>query len=141
MIFLLLFKYSCLHFPHTTLPHPSHPQFYPPLVLSIGPLYLFLDDPSASFPHFLPPPYPLVTVSLFFISMSLVLFCLLVCFVDELPLIGEITWYLSFTAWLISLSIMLSSSIYVLKLSLFFIKMKHVYYHVMLYMYIYNIYC
>ena len=31
--FLLLFKYSCLHFPPTTLPNPSHPHF-PPLILS-----------------------------------------------------------------------------------------------------------
>ena len=54
----------------------------------------------------------LVTVSLFFISMSLVPFCLLVCFVDKVPFIGEIIWYLSLTAWLISLSIMLSSSIH-----------------------------
>ena len=38
--------------------------------------------------------------------------CLLVCFVEQIPLIGEITWYLSFTDWLISLSIMVSSSIH-----------------------------
>ena len=40
-------------------------------------------DPSPSFPHYPSPTSPLVTVSLFFISMSLVvLFCSLVCFVD-----------------------------------------------------------
>ena len=38
--------------------------------------------PSSSLPCDPPPPSPLVTVSLFFISMSLVLFWLLVCFVD-----------------------------------------------------------
>ena len=40
--------------------------------------------------------------------MSLVLLCSFVCFVHYVPLIGEIIWYLSFTAWLISLSIILS---------------------------------
>ena len=44
--------------------------------------------------------------------MSLVIFCLLVCFVDYVPLIGDIIWYLSLTTWLISFSIMLSSSIH-----------------------------
>ena len=29
--------------------------------------------------------------------MFLVIFCLLVCFVDQVPLIGETIWYLSFT--------------------------------------------
>ena len=64
------------------------------------------------FPPLSPPTSLLVTVHLFFISMSRVIFCLLVCFVDQVPLIGEIIWYLSFTAWLISLSTMLSSSIH-----------------------------
>ena len=35
-------------------------------------------------------------------------FCVLVCFIEQVPLIGEIIWYLSFTAWLISLNIMFS---------------------------------
>ena len=47
--FLLLFKYSCLHFPPPLPSTPaipiSHPQSYPPLVLSMSPLYMFLDDP------------------------------------------------------------------------------------------------
>ena len=37
--------------------------------------------------------------------MSLVIFCLLFSFVDYVPVKGEIIWYLSLTAWLISLSI------------------------------------
>ena len=45
--------------------------------------------------------------------MSLVTFCLLFSFVDYVPVKGETIWYLSLTAWLISLSIMLSSSIHV----------------------------
>ena len=36
----------------------------------------------------------------------------LICFTDQVPLIGEIIWYLSFITWLTSLSIMLSSSIH-----------------------------
>ena len=51
-------------------------------------------------------------VTLFLISMSLVIFCLFFSFVDYVPVKGEIIWYLSLTAWLISLSIMLSSSIH-----------------------------
>ena len=46
------------------------------------------------------------------ISISLVIFCFIVCFVEWAPLIGEIIWYSSFNAWLISLSIMLSKSIH-----------------------------
>ena len=106
LFFLLLFKYSCLHFPLTTTPSPaiptSHPQSYPTLALSMV-LY------TCSLTTLPPPPplslpnSPLVTVNLFLISMSLVIFCLL-CFVDCIPLIGEITWYLSFTTWLFHLA-------------------------------------
>ena len=60
-----------------------------------------------SFPH-----SPLAIVKLFLTSMSLVIFCLLFSSVDYVPVKGEIIWYLSLTAWLISLSIMLSSSIH-----------------------------
>ena len=45
--FLLLFKYSCLHFLPTTPLCPTHPHLLsvilPPLVLSLGPLYMLLD--------------------------------------------------------------------------------------------------
>ena len=44
--------------------------------------------------------------------MSLVIFCLLFSFVDYVPGKGEIIWYLSLTAWLISLSIMHPSSLH-----------------------------
>ena len=68
------------------------------------------ENPSPLLPMI---PSPLITVSVFLISMSLVVFCLLfVVVVDYVPVKGEITWYLSLTAWLISLSIMLSSSIH-----------------------------
>ena len=48
-------------------------------------------------------------VRLFLTSMSLVIFCFLFSSVDYVPVKDEITWYLSLTVWLISLSIMLSS--------------------------------
>ena len=51
-----------------------------------------------------PPLSPLAIVRLFLTSMSLVIFCLLFSFVDYVPVKGEIIWYLSLTAWLISLS-------------------------------------
>ena len=48
--FLLLFKYSCLHFPPPLPQKPavsiSHVQSYPSLALSTCPLYMFLDNPS-----------------------------------------------------------------------------------------------
>ena len=83
-----------------TLPiSTSHIQSSPPLALCMGPSYMFLEDPSPSFPCYSPSPSPLVTVSLFCISMSLALFCLLVCFVDQAPLIDETICYLSFTTY------------------------------------------
>ena len=108
--FLLLLNYSCPNFTPIalpTLPNPHPPTFIPPTPHSHSqspphcpcPWVLYICSLTCSFPFF-PPLYPssfaLVTVSLFFISMSLVLFCPLVCFVDYVPLIGEIIWYLSF---------------------------------------------
>ena len=95
-------------------PTPPIPASYPqtPLALSMCPLYMYLDNPSPIFSHYPFSPSPLVTVHLFLISKSLVIFFLLVCFVDQVPLTGKSIWYLSFTTWLISLSIMLSRSIH-----------------------------
>ena len=111
----LLFKYSFLPFPPTSPHYPSHPHlpplFPPPLLLSMCPLQFFLKT-LHPLPLWSPPLSPLVTVSLFSISVPLVKFCLLVRFVDQVPVKGEIIWYLSFPPWLISLSIMLSSSIH-----------------------------
>ena len=115
-IFLLLFKYSCLHFPPTTPPNPRHPHLPPSIVPPFGVAHVSFihvpDNPSPPFPPLSPPTSPLATVSLFLISMSLVIVCLLCCFVDYVPLTDEITWYLSFTTWLISLSIILCISIH-----------------------------
>ena len=87
------------------LPNP------PPSLASILPLGFvhvsFIVVPENPSPH-----SPLVSVRLFLISMSLVIFCLLFPFVDYVPVKGEIIWYLSLNSWLISLSIMLSSSIH-----------------------------
>ena len=70
---------SHLHFsPSST----SHPQSFPPLALSMGLLYMFLDEPFPSLPCYPSSLFPLLTVSVFFISMFLVIFCLLVCIVD-----------------------------------------------------------
>ena len=84
--FLLMFEYSCFHCPsqNCPLPLPTRlpPSILPPLALPMCALYMFPDDPSLIFPHYPSPPSPLVTASLFFISMSLVIFCLLVCFVE-----------------------------------------------------------
>ena len=107
--FLSLFNYTCLHFLPTRQLHPS--QTYLPAPLWFCPCVLH----SSSWKPFSPlslPPSPLAIVRLFLTSMSLVIFCLFFSFVDYVPVKGEIIWYLSLTAWLISPSIMLSSSIH-----------------------------
>ena len=63
------------------------------------------------FPFF-PSLSPLVTVSLFLVSMPLVLCCSFVCFVHQVPLICESIWYFSFNDWFISLSLIFSSAIH-----------------------------
>ena len=59
-LFLLLFKYSCLHFHPTTPPNSTHPHLphsnLSPLALSICPLYMLLYGPSSIFPHYSYPP-------------------------------------------------------------------------------------
>ena len=84
--FLLMFEYSCLHFPTTTFPalpmSTSHPQSLPPLALSMGSSSMFISVPFYSFPRYFPLPSPLVTVSLLSISMSPAIFCSPVCFVN-----------------------------------------------------------
>ena len=106
---LLLFNYSCLHFLPTPAKPTSLPCFHPPPWFCPCVLY------SSSWKPFSPisPPHsPLAIVRLFLTSMSLVIFCLLFISIDYVPVKGESRWYLSLTAWLISLSIMLSRSIH-----------------------------
>ena len=81
--FFLFVRVQLSLFSPSTPTHPCLPPLnLPALALSICLLYMFLDDPSPIFPHYSSvPSFPLVTVSLFFISMSLVMICLLLCFV------------------------------------------------------------
>ena len=85
-LIFLLFKYSCLHFPSTTFPCPTHPTFYPqsfpPLALSMSPLYMFLDDPSPFFPVIaLPHPLWLLSVCSLFQCLWFYFACL--CYISE----------------------------------------------------------
>ena len=70
-IFSLLFNYSCPHFlPPLLSPALPTPTSYIPssltlLSLSVGPLYMFLDDLSPSFPQYPPTPCLLSFCSLF----------------------------------------------------------------------------
>ena len=85
LFFLLLFKYSCLHFPTITFPCPTRPYHPPSIHPPIGFVHgSFIHVPGWPFPIFpsYPPPSTLVAVNLLFISISLVIFCLIVCFVD-----------------------------------------------------------
>ena len=75
LYFLLLFKYSFSIFtptrPHTP-PHPHlPPSNLPPLALSMGPLYMFLDGP---FP--ISPPYPSPAASPWLLSVCSLFQCL-----------------------------------------------------------------
>ena len=97
-IFLLLYYNSCPSFSPFALFRPT-PTLLPqsiPTLLSRGYSHMFfgyslpLLSTIISFPH-------LVAVSLFHISMPVVLVCLLVYLVHKIPVIGEISWYLSFT--------------------------------------------
>ena len=67
--------------------------------------------PRVLFPFCSLPPLPTTSCHLLSIYES-VPFSLLVQFVHQIPHIREIIWYLSFSAWLISLSIMFFRSIY-----------------------------
>ena len=77
-----LSNYSCPHSPPLLIWLPTATSHPTPLSLSMVPLYLFLGYLPPSLPCYSPLPSPLVTVSLFFISTSQVIFCSLVCFVD-----------------------------------------------------------
>ena len=114
LIFLVVVWIRLSPFSYHHFPLPLYPHIPPSILPLFGFIHgSFIHVPWWLFPFFpllSPSPPPLVTVSLFFISMSLVIFCLLVCFVDQVLLIDEIIWYLSFIAWLPSVSIMLSSS-------------------------------
>ena len=77
--FLLVFYYSCPNFP--PLPSSTHPISTPtvnphPIVHIHGSFIRVLEIvPSPSFRSYLPPTSPLQTVSLFYVSMPVVLFC------------------------------------------------------------------
>ena len=82
VFFLIVVQVQLSPFSPHHVPHPIHPRFPTsnllPLGLSMGPLNMVLDGLSPIFPQYPSLPSPLVSVSLFFISMSLVIFCLLI---------------------------------------------------------------
>ena len=116
--------FVCLFSPslHPTPANPtSLPHLYPPLWFC--PCVLYSSSCRALSP-LSPPHSPMAIVTLFLISMFLVILCFFFSFIDYIPVKGEIIWYLSLTAWIISLSIMLSSSIHAISkgISSFFIS-------------------
>ena len=126
--FLNFYCYSitvvCLFSPTlhlNTAEHTSLPHLHPPPRLC--PCVLYNSSCNPLFP-LSPPHSPMANAKQFPLSMSLVVFCLLFSSIDYVPVKGEIIWYLSLTAWLISLSIMLSSSIHVVAkgISYFFLS-------------------
>ena len=83
--FLLLLCYSCPKFSPFALfhPAPSTPKVNPHTIVHVcgSFIHVLCLVPSPSFHHYLPPPSPLAALSLFHVSMPLVLFCSLVYFV------------------------------------------------------------
>ena len=79
-IFLLLFKYSCLHFPPPLPqphPSPSHPLSYAPLALSMCPLCMLFAELSPFLPHY---PLPLSSgYCQFVLNFNVSGYILLVC--------------------------------------------------------------
>ena len=81
--FLLLFNYSYLPFSSITLSCPAYPHFQSSPLWSCPRVFYRVPWWSLPFvPPLSPNPSLLVTVSLFFIPMFLVLFCSFVYFVD-----------------------------------------------------------
>ena len=113
--FILFYCYSitvvCIFSPYL-LPTPAKPTCLP--ILHPPPWFcpcVLYSSSCKPFSPLSPPHSPLAIVRLFLTSMSPVIFCLLFSSVVYVPVKGDIIWYLSITAWLISLSIMLSCSI------------------------------
>ena len=89
----------------TSLPFPPPP----PIIVHVS-FIIVPTNPSPFSPEI---PSPLPSGHCWpFLSFSVFGYILLVCFVGQVPVKGEILRYVSFTAWLILLSIMLSSSIH-----------------------------
>ena len=87
-----LFSYNCLHFLPFPPPTPANPTSLPDLYSPpwFCPCVLYSSS-CRPFSPLSPPHSPLAIVTLFLISMSLVIFCLLFSFVDYVPVKGEIT--------------------------------------------------
>ena len=85
-IYLFLFIFYCCSstvvsiFSPSLSPTPvtltSHPHSFPPLALSMGPLYMFLDDPS-HFYHNYPLPHPLWLLSVLYLNRDTIIFILI----------------------------------------------------------------
>ena len=93
--FLLLFSYSCPHLPPLLSPvlpttHIPNSILTTTVFVHGSFIHVLWPNTSPSFSHYPPPPSLLVASSLFFISMSQVLFFSLDCFVHHFPLIHEI---------------------------------------------------
>ena len=113
--FFIVVQVQLSAFPPTTPPpaQPSSPPSRDSTPLGFVHMSYFIVVPKNPSPFspiilsYLPSGY-----CLFVLYFNVSGYILLACFFDYVPVKGEIIWYLSFTAWLISPSIMLSSSIH-----------------------------
>ena len=109
LFFIVIQVQLSLHFSATTISLPIHCHL-PPSILTP------FDFVQRSFIHvafWLFPFIPLLSPStllsgycqfVLYSNVSDYIVCMLVCFVNQVPLIGEIMWYLSFNTWLMSFS-------------------------------------
>ena len=110
-----LYTVLCVRQPKTSLCPSSFITLYPPLPLphhAPGNDHTLVFMSMIFFSFFLfcsisPPLLHLAPIpdTLSLLSVSLSLFCLLVHFVNYIPHMREIMWYLSFSDWLISFSL------------------------------------
>ena len=114
--FKFIYFYSvtivCIFSPslHPTPASPtSLPHLYPPPCFCPCVLYSSSYRPLSPLS---PPHSPVAIVTVFLISMSLVIFCLLFSFVDYVPVKGEIIWYiLTVTKFFLKLSSLTSAGV------------------------------
>ena len=101
---------------------PSLTHLFITILLSASVRVYFCLTPLRFSPS-LQPLSPLTALSLSSVSLSLLLFCLLVYFVHSIPYISQIKWCLPYSDWLISLSTIFLRSIHaVAKDNVFFLS-------------------